>query len=136
MPCPSSGAQPGTGADAQQPPLVPRCGSWARLTASVRHEFHPEWKGGTPAIVVIGKIACEFPTHPQREEHARLHTAPRRELPVPLTQTVHIPYERRTNMKRVGLWAAIGIGLFITVGLITVNQGYAGEEDQAPACTL
>jgi len=36
MPCPSSGAQPGTGADAQQPPLVPRCGSCARLTASVR----------------------------------------------------------------------------------------------------
>jgi hypothetical protein len=35
---------------------------------------------------------------------ARSHTTPR----APRTQTLHIPYERRTNMKRVGLWAAIG----------------------------
>jgi hypothetical protein len=34
-------------------------------------------------------------------------------------------------MKRVGLWAAIGIGIFITVGLITVEPGYAEEK-----CTL
>jgi hypothetical protein len=39
-------------------------------------------------------------------------------------------------MKRVGLWAAMGIGLFITVGLITVEQGYTEEKDQAPTCTL
>ena len=38
-------------------------------------------------------------------------------------------------MKRVGLWA-MGIGLFITVGLITVEQGYAEEKDHAPTCTL
>ena len=30
-------------------------------------------------------------------------------------------------MKRVGLWAAIGIGLFITVGLITMKQGYTED---------
>jgi hypothetical protein len=29
--------------------------------------------------------------------------------------------ERRTDMKRVGLKAAIGVGLFITVGLLTVE---------------
>jgi hypothetical protein len=40
-------------------------------------------------------------------------------------------------MKRVGLWAAIGIGLlFITTGLITVDQGYAEKEDDGPTCTL
>jgi hypothetical protein len=39
-------------------------------------------------------------------------------------------------MKRVGLWAAIGIGIFITVGLITVEPGYAEEKDHAPTCTL
>jgi len=62
----------------------------------------------------------------------RSHTTPR----APLTQTLHIPYERRTNMKRVGLWAAIGIGLCITVGLLTVKQGYAGEKEHEPTCTL
>jgi hypothetical protein len=30
-------------------------------------------------------------------------------------------------MKRVGLWAAIGIGIFLTVGLIIVEQGYAED---------
>ena len=38
-------------------------------------------------------------------------------------------------MKRVGLWA-IGIGLVITVGLLTVEQGYAKEKDDGPTCTL
>ena len=38
-------------------------------------------------------------------------------------------------MRRVSLWM-IGIGLCITVGLITVQQGYAGEEDDRPTCTL
>jgi len=45
-------------------------------------------------------------------------------------------------MKRVGLWT-IGIGLFITVGLITVKQGYpAGhkkntheQKEHATTCT-
>ena len=63
---------------------------------------------------------------------ARSHTTPR----APLTQTLHIPYERRTNMKRVGLWAAIGIGLFMTVGLLIVQHGYTEEKDHAPTCTL
>ena len=35
-------------------------------------------------------------------------------------------------MKRVRLWAALGLGLFITVGLITVVPGYAEEKE----CTL
>ena len=38
-------------------------------------------------------------------------------------------------MKRVSLWM-IGIGLFITAGLITVPSGYTGEKDDAPTCTL
>jgi hypothetical protein len=39
-------------------------------------------------------------------------------------------------MKRVGLGAAIGIGLFITVGLLTVEPGYTEEKDHAATCTL
>jgi hypothetical protein len=39
-------------------------------------------------------------------------------------------------MKRVGLWAAIGIGICITVGLLTVKQGYAEEKEHEPTCTL
>ena len=39
-------------------------------------------------------------------------------------------------MKRVGLWAAIGIGIFITVGLLTVEPGYAEEKENEPTCTL
>src|SRR5262245_46228882 len=37
-------------------------------------------------------------------------------------------------MKRVGLWA-MGIGLCITVGHLTVKQGDAEEEATAPTCT-
>jgi hypothetical protein len=39
-------------------------------------------------------------------------------------------------MKRVGLWAAIGIGIFITVGLLTVEPRYAEEKEHEPTCTL
>jgi hypothetical protein len=35
-----AGAQQGTGADAQQPALVPRSGYWARLTAGVRQPIN------------------------------------------------------------------------------------------------
>jgi hypothetical protein len=38
-------------------------------------------------------------------------------------------------MKRVGFWA-IGIGLVVTVGLLTMEQGYAAEKDHARECTL
>ena len=38
-------------------------------------------------------------------------------------------------MKRVGLWA-VGIGVLVSVELITVAQGYAGGNDGAPKCTL
>ena len=38
-------------------------------------------------------------------------------------------------MKRASLWM-IGIGIFITVGLITVEQGYTEERDHASTCTL
>jgi hypothetical protein len=62
---------------------------------------------------------------------ARSHTTPR----APRTQTSHIPYERRTNLKRVSLWM-MGIGLCITVGLLTVNQGSAEEKEHEPTCTL
>ena len=37
-------------------------------------------------------------------------------------------------MKRVGLWAALGIGMFIIVGLLTVEPGYAEEKEQK--CTV
>ena len=62
---------------------------------------------------------------------ARSHTPPG----APRTQTFHIPYERRTNMKRVSLWR-IGIGLVITVGLLTVEPGYAEKKEHEPTCTL
>ena len=39
-------------------------------------------------------------------------------------------------MKRLGLLTAIGIGIFLTVGLITVRQGYAEEKNHEPTCTL
>jgi hypothetical protein len=39
-------------------------------------------------------------------------------------------------MKRVGLWAVMGIGLFLTVGLLTVESGYAEEKEHEPTCTL
>ncbi len=51
-------------------------------------------------------------------------------------QTRRFTLLKEATMKRVGVWAAIGIGIFITVGLITVNQGYAEEEDDGPTCTL
>ena len=38
-------------------------------------------------------------------------------------------------MKRVDLWM-IGVGLFITVGLLTVEPGYAEKKDDTPTCTL
>ena len=38
-------------------------------------------------------------------------------------------------MKRVGLWA-VGIGVLASVGLLTVTQGYAGDNDGATKCTL
>src|SRR5262245_11152665 len=38
-------------------------------------------------------------------------------------------------MKRVCIWG-IGIGLVVIVALLTVEQGYAKEEDDGPTCTL
>jgi hypothetical protein len=38
-------------------------------------------------------------------------------------------------MKRVGFWA-IGLGLVVTVGLLTMEQGYTDEKDHARECTL
>ena len=38
-------------------------------------------------------------------------------------------------MKRVSL-GMIGIGLVVTMGLLTVKHGYAEEKDHAPTCTL
>jgi hypothetical protein len=42
-----AGAQPGTGADAQQPALVPRSGHWARLTAGVGLRWKDEGRHET-----------------------------------------------------------------------------------------
>jgi hypothetical protein len=39
------------------------------------------------------------------------------------------------NMKRTGLWAT-GIGVFLSVGLLTVEQGYTEEKEHATTCTL
>ena len=38
-------------------------------------------------------------------------------------------------MKRVGLWA-VGIGVLASVGLLTVAQGFAGDNDGATKCTV
>jgi hypothetical protein len=38
-------------------------------------------------------------------------------------------------MKRVGLWA-VGIGVLASVGLLTVESGFAEGNDGAPKCTL
>jgi hypothetical protein len=38
-------------------------------------------------------------------------------------------------MKRVGQWA-IGIGLFVTMGFLTIEPGYAKDTDDSPRCTL
>jgi hypothetical protein len=38
-------------------------------------------------------------------------------------------------MKRVGLWA-VGIGVLVSVGLLTVAHGFADENDRATKCTL
>ena len=46
----------------------------------------------------------------------------------------HIPYERRKNMKRADLWMA-RVALSLSVGLLTVAQGYAGEKANMPTCT-
>ena len=37
-------------------------------------------------------------------------------------------------MKRVGLWA-LGIGVLLSVGPLTVERGYAGDSDGATKCT-
>jgi hypothetical protein len=37
-------------------------------------------------------------------------------------------------MKRVGIWA-IGIGVLLSMGLLTVKHGYADENDRATKCT-
>jgi len=38
-------------------------------------------------------------------------------------------------MKRVGLWA-VGIGVLASVGLLSVTQGYADDNDGATKCSL
>src|SRR6266851_4306997 len=39
------------------------------------------------------------------------------------------------KMKRIGLWAT-GIGVLISVGLFTVEQGYTEEKEHATTCSL
>ena len=39
------------------------------------------------------------------------------------------------NMKRIGLWAT-RIGVLISVGLFTVEQGYTEEKEHATTCSL
>jgi hypothetical protein len=50
-------------------------------------------------------------------------------------QKFHTREDTQMNMKRIGLWA-MGIGVLISLGLLTVEQGYADENDGAPKCTL
>jgi hypothetical protein len=38
-------------------------------------------------------------------------------------------------MRRIGL-CAIGIAMLVSIGLLTVEQGYADENDRATKCTL
>jgi hypothetical protein len=49
-----------------------------------------------------------------------------------------VPEQRRTrqmNVKRFGLWVA-GIGVLVSIGLLTVEQGYTEEKQRATKCTL
>ena len=39
------------------------------------------------------------------------------------------------NRKRIGLWTT-GIGVLMSVGLLTVEQGYTEEKEHATTCTL
>jgi hypothetical protein len=39
-------------------------------------------------------------------------------------------------MQRIGLWTAIGIGICITLGLLTAEPGYAEDKEHEPQCTL
>jgi hypothetical protein len=39
------------------------------------------------------------------------------------------------NVKRFGLWVA-GIGVLVSIGLLTVEQGYTEEKQRATKCTL
>lgn len=39
-------------------------------------------------------------------------------------------------MKRMGLWAVIGIGLVVTIGFFSVQLGYAGQHESEPTCSL
>jgi hypothetical protein len=38
-------------------------------------------------------------------------------------------------MRRIGLWA-LGIGVFLSVGPLTVERGYAGDNEGATKCTV
>ena len=38
-------------------------------------------------------------------------------------------------MKRIGLWA-VGIGVLVSVGMLSIGQGYAGDNDSATKCSL
>jgi hypothetical protein len=48
---------------------------------------------------------------------------------------LRVQFERRTHMRRVGLWA-IGIGVFLSLGPLTVERGYAEKNEDATKCTL
>src|SRR4029079_6065237 len=39
-------------------------------------------------------------------------------------------------MKRVGRWAALGIGIVLIVGFVAVKPGYAEGKEHEPTCTL
>jgi hypothetical protein len=80
---------------------------------------------------------------------ARLHTKGETDVQLALTRLTipkraictlnasnpHGIQERSTIMQRVGVWA-LGLGLFITVGLLTMKHGYTEAKDQEPTCTL
>jgi len=50
-------------------------------------------------------------------------------------QTRRFTLLKETTMKRVGVWT-LEIGLVVTVGLLTIEHGYAEEKEHAPTCTL
>ena len=51
------------------------------------------------------------------------------------TQTCHMPYARSTNRTRVNRWL-LGIGLGLTVGLLTVPPGDTEDTARALRCSL
>src|SRR5207302_273894 len=55
--------------------------------------------------------------------------------PAPARRVFNTEQERRTVMRRIGLWA-LGIGVLVSVGPLAVERGYAGDHNSCTNTTL